>query len=195
MDLSGEMLSGLMKRKLRGHQKFKLYVSTPRATTVCTLWFWRYDLDLVGPVQSRRMSQIPATMMMATWTFIHSFIHLPSLYPTKGLITYFLMIEFLIDSPSSRSASLAMNSSLFPDWSTPTKSLCSAGEGGGSHNSRCYQQVTHPAVLYNYASSKTSQSNVSATCYISLRSAFPVTCLFLALLAGDCLCEFVGFAH
>lgn len=38
------------------------------------------------------------------------------------------MIEFLIDSPSSRSASLAMNSSLSPDWSTPTKSLCSAGE-------------------------------------------------------------------
>lgn len=42
--------------------------------------------------------------------------------------TYCLMIDFLIKSPSSRSASLTIKSSLFPDGSTPTKSLCSAGE-------------------------------------------------------------------
>lgn len=50
-------------------------------------------------------------------------------------LTYFLMMEFRIDSPSSKSASLAMNSNLVPVSSTPTKSLCSAGKiNKNSHN-------------------------------------------------------------
>lgn len=102
-------------------------------------------------------------------------------------------MDFLIDSPSSRSASLAMKSSLFPDLSTPTKSLCSAGEKYTTYtiNTKkkyCPVKPLQGKKIIDYINSRCKMVSFS-------KIYFHFTCLFLALLAWDGLCEFVGFAH